>query len=120
MVGIDLLDVDRMRIALERRPGLKARLFTEGEQHYADAQADPARHYAARFCAKEAAVKALQLTVWNPRHIEVTLDAGGAPHLALHGALSRYPPLAVSLTHTHTTAGAIAMLLPAPGGGAHA
>lgn len=114
MVGIDLLDVDRMRVALQRRPGLKQRLFTQAEQDYAERQAEPALHYAARFCAKEAVVKALGLTAWNPRHIEVLLDQAGAPHIALHGELRGRPPLAISLTHTATTAGAVALCLPSP------
>ncbi len=113
MVGIDLLDVDRMRVALERRPGLKERLFTKAEQDYAEQQAEPALHYAARFCAKEAVVKALGLTVWSPRDIEVRLDAAGAPSIALHGALQTERPLAISLTHTATTAGAVALCVPA-------
>ena len=112
MVGIDLLEIDRMAAALARTPGLRDRLFTPAEQRYADAQAEPARHYAARFCAKEAVVKALQLTAWSGREIEVVLTDVGAPQIELHGELAGRARLAVSLTHTATTAGAIAMVLP--------
>lgn len=111
MVGIDLLEIDRMAAALGRTPGLRDRLFTEAEQRYADAQADPARHYAARFCAKEAVVKALQLTAWQGRDIEIVLTPGGAPQIALHGPLAELGPVAVSLTHTAQTAGAVAMVV---------
>ena len=78
MVGLDLLEIDRLERALERRPGLAERLFTEAERAYAAAQARPAQHLAARFCAKEAVTKALGLDVLRPRDIEV-VATGGAP-----------------------------------------
>ena len=70
-VGIDLLEIDRLERALARRPQLAARLFTESERAYAAARPRPAMHLAARFCAKEAVVKALALEVWNPHDVEV-------------------------------------------------
>ena len=109
MVGIDLLEVDRMAAALQRTPTLRNRLFTPGEQAYADAQAVPARHYAARFCAKEAVVKALRLASWDPLDIEVVHGGGGAPEAVLRGPLAGCGPIALSLTHTRTTAGAVAL-----------
>ena len=42
-VGLDLLEIDRLEAALERRPALAARLFTEGERAYAAARSRPAR-----------------------------------------------------------------------------
>lgn len=111
MVGIDLLEVDRMAAALARTPTLRDRLFTAGEQAYAEAQAVPARHYAARFCAKEAVVKALQLRTWDPLEIEVALADGGAPMAVLHGSLAAEGPISLSLTHTRGTAGAVALVV---------
>lgn len=111
MVGIDLLEVDRMAAALERTPGLRDRLFTPGEQAYAEAQAVPARHYAARFCAKEAVVKALRLDAWDPLDIEVVHAAHGAPEAVLRGPLAGRGPVEVSLTHTRSAAGAVAMVV---------
>jgi len=108
MVGIDLLEVDRMEAALARTPTLRDRLFTAAEQAYADEQAIPARHYAARFCAKEAVVKALQLQSWDPLDIEVVHTPGGAPLAVLTGKLAGSGPVSISLTHTKTTAGAVA------------
>ena len=112
MVGIDVLEIDRMADALARTPGLRDRLFTPGEQQYADAQSVPARHYAARFCAKEAVAKALQLTAWDATEIEVVVAASGAPEITLHGRLAAQPQVAVSLTHTRGTAAAVAMVRP--------
>lgn len=111
MVGIDLLEVDRMAAALARTPGLRDRLFTAGEQAYAEAQAVPARHYAARFCAKEAVVKALRLQTWDPLDIEVVRGEGGAPRAVLRGALAERGPVELSLTHTRSAAGAVALAI---------
>lgn len=107
-VGIDLLEIDRMERALERRPMLAQRLFTEEERAYAAARARPGQHLAARFCAKEAVAKALALRAWNPRDIEVVSD-GGPPRIVLHGALASHGEVRVSLTHSGTTAGAVAV-----------
>jgi holo-[acyl-carrier protein] synthase len=116
-VGIDLLDVDRLERALERRPRLAERVFTDAERAYAAARARPAMHLAARFCAKEAVAKALGLTAWSWRDVEVVATSG-APQVRLSGGVAaRAAELgvtaAVSLTHTDTTAGAVALLQPA-------
>jgi holo-[acyl-carrier protein] synthase len=116
-VGIDLLDIERLERALERRPRLAERVFTDAERAYAAAHARPGLHLAARFCAKEAVAKALGMTAWSWRDVEV-VATGGAPELRLSGAVAaRAEELsvraAVSLTHTDTTAGAVALLEPA-------
>ena len=108
-VGIDLLEIDRLEQALERRPTLAQRLFTDGERAYAAVRARPGQHLAARFCAKEAVAKALALQAWNPRDIEVVSD-GGAPRIVLHGALAAHGDVRVSLTHSRTTAAAVAVI----------
>ena len=84
-VGIDLLEIERLERALARRPRLAARLFTESERAYAAARPRPAMHLAARFCAKEAVVKALALEVWNPHDVEVVREETGAPSVRLSG-----------------------------------
>ena len=113
-VGIDLLEIDRLERALERRPRLAERVFTEGERAYAEARARPGQHLAARFCAKEAVVKALGLRGLRFREVEV-VATGEAPEVRLSGgAAERARELdarpVVSLTHTETTAGAVALL----------
>jgi holo-[acyl-carrier protein] synthase len=115
-VGIDLLDIARLEQALARRPRLAERIFTEDERAYADGKAHPGRHLAARFCAKEAVVKALALEHWAFREIEVVATEA-APEVRLSGgAAERAGELGarpvVSLTHTDTTAGAVALLVP--------
>ena len=109
-VGIDLLEIERMEQALERRPGLAQRLFTEGERAYAERRARPGQHLAARFCAKEAVAKALRLEVWNPRDIEV-VGEGAQTRVALHGELAALGMcVEISMTHSKATAGAVAMV----------
>jgi holo-[acyl-carrier protein] synthase len=113
-IGIDLLEIDRMERALARRPQLADRLFTAGEREHAHARGQVARHLAARFCAKEAVAKALDLRVWNPHDVEV-VPTGGAPEVRLSGhAAARAAELGVqevrlSLTHSRGMAGAVAV-----------
>ncbi len=109
-VGIDLLEIERMEQALERRPGLARRLFTDGERAYAERRARPGQHLAARFCAKEAVAKALRLEVWSHHDIEV-VGEGAATRIALHGALAELGvQVDISMTHSKATAGAVALV----------
>jgi holo-[acyl-carrier protein] synthase len=113
MIGIDLLEIDRLERALDRRPGLAGRLFTPQELAYASGRARPGQHLAARFCAKEAVSKALRLDVLRPLEIEVISGAAEA-RVVLHGAArARAGELGlsveVSMTHSRETAGAVAL-----------
>jgi holo-[acyl-carrier protein] synthase len=117
-VGIDLLEIERMERALARHPRLAERLFTAAERADAATRPKPARHLAARFCAKEAVVKALALDAFRPQEIEVVGGGDGPPGVRLHGATAaRAAALGVaveiSLTHSRDTAGAVALALPA-------
>jgi holo-[acyl-carrier protein] synthase len=109
-VGLDLLEIDRLEQALERRPGLAERLFTDGERAYAAEKARPAQHLAARFCAKEAVAKALRLEAWSWQDIEVVgRDAGIG--IALHGALTGLvSEVEISMTHSRNMAAAVAVV----------
>jgi len=90
-LGVDAFDVSRMEAEL-RAPGpdLGPVLFTPAEIVFCERQRHPARHYAACFAAKEAAVKALALdgrvgVCW--RDVEVRPGPAGTIGVALHGAL---------------------------------
>src|SRR3954453_10246547 len=116
-VGVDLLEMDRREGALSRRPRLAERLFTAAERAYAAGRARPAMHLAARFCAKEAVVKALALEVWNPHDVEVVREGDGAPTVRLSGSVAARASelggtVAISLTHTREMAGAVAVIAP--------
>ena len=86
-IGIDLVDVDRFRTVLERTPSMADRLFTDSERAYANQSDDPAMRLAARFAAKEAALKALGLGLGGMRmsEVEVVRHDDGRPELVLHG-----------------------------------
>jgi holo-[acyl-carrier protein] synthase len=108
-VGIDLIEIERLERALERRPRLADRLFTAGELAYARGRARPGRHLAARFAAKEAVIKALGTGV-PPREIEVV--GGEPPRVKLHGRAAEVAgdaEIAISLTHSRENAAAVAI-----------
>jgi holo-[acyl-carrier protein] synthase len=115
-IGIDLVEIARIERALERRPRLAQRLFTDGEREYAAARRRPGRHLAARFAAKEAVVKAMGLGPGTEvREIEVL--AGTPPEIRLHDETARLAAarglgLRISLTHEREMAAAVAIAEP--------
>jgi holo-[acyl-carrier protein] synthase len=119
-LGTDLVEIERFRLALQRRSSLPARLFTDAEQAYAYEHHDPVSRLAARFGAKEAVMNALGagLGSFAFREVEVVRDDdSGAPSLALHGAAASLAEergvraWQVSLTHTDVTAMAVVLAL---------
>lgn len=120
-IGIDLLEIARLERALNRHPRLAERVFTPTELAYARSRARPGRHLAARFAAKEAAVKALGLVPLAFREIEVV--AGTPPSLQLHGraaatAREQGIELHVSMSHSRDLATAVVFGI-AAGAGPH-
>jgi len=110
-IGIDLIEIERLERALERRPRLGKRLFTTGEREYASSRARPGQHLAARFCAKEAVAKSLGIGGWSFTDVEVV--AGVPPVVRLTGRAKRRADelgvrVQVSLTHDRVTAAAVA------------
>lgn len=124
-VGVDLCDVDRLRRAMARTPGLRARIFTRAEQEYCERRRDPAQRYAVRFAAKEAVLKALGvgLGACGLREIEVVVAPSGEPAVALHGGAASLAAdrsvtaWRLSLTHTPGLAQATALALSTDGSG---
>ena len=114
-VGIDLVDVARLRSALTRRPGFAARVFTDQERDTPASGARVVERLAARFAAKEATMKALGvgLGAFALRDVEVVVDGAGRPSLRLHGAAGDRASrlgvrsFAISLSHTTTLASAV-------------
>jgi holo-[acyl-carrier protein] synthase len=108
-IGVDLVEVDRMRRTLARTPALVERLFTDAERAYCERRRDPTERFAARFAAKEAVMKALGVGLgavgWH--EVEVVRAESGRPSLALSGrAADLAAELGVvrwHLTMSHTT-----------------
>lgn len=109
-----------MRAVLGRTPRFAARVFTPGERAYCDSRGAgaAAQHYAARFAAKEAAMKALG-TGWSGglswHDVEVVRADSGAPALALTGrALELFRLSGANRAHlslSHTAEHAIAQVI---------
>lgn len=119
-IGTDLCDVARMRKETSDPEGAFARgVFTSAEIAYCRAKHDPAQHFAARFAAKEACLKALAAgggkgAAWL--EIEVANEPGGRPVLKLEGKARELAQamgaarVLVSLTHTKETAAATVLI----------
>jgi holo-[acyl-carrier protein] synthase len=112
--GIDITEVPRIRQSIERfGDRFLQRVFTVGEIRYCDSKANRYERYAARFAAKEAAMKALG-TGWNYgvrwRDCEVTRLPGGRPTISFHGKAAEFAAklgvknTALSITHTEEQA----------------
>ena len=120
-VGVDLVDLDRVaRLLANKGEHALQRFFTDEERAYLATRPDPTGHAAARIAAKEAVYKALQSLPgargvgW--RDIEVTRDGDGRPAIRLHGLAAQLGAeqgglvIQVSLTHSATSAGAVAVI----------
>ncbi len=84
-VGIDVVDLQRFREILLRRPKMAEKIFSENELKDMGSRSDPVPGLAGRFCAKEAFLKAMGkgLFVCSLKEIEVHKTASGAPELRL-------------------------------------
>lgn len=117
-LGIDATDIPRIAATLERYGDrFVTRIFTDGEIAYCRRRREPAVHFAGRFAAKEAAMKALgtghsQNVLW--RDVEV-VRRGGPPQLHFHGgAARRFEAMGAHsalLTITHSETLALAQVL---------
>jgi holo-[acyl-carrier protein] synthase len=115
-VGVDLIEIDRVRRALER-PGFRERCFTAAEREYCDSRVHPAESYAARFAGKEAVGKALGCGVrftWK----EVEIVGRPKPNVRLSGRTAAFAErtsagaIDLSMTHSRELAAAICVVSP--------
>ena len=118
-IGIDIIEVARIREVLERTPRFTERVFTIAERAYCDSRGVvAAQHYAARFAAKEAALKALQ-TGWRGgigwQDVEIAAHESGAPYLVFHGLVleifNSSGATAAHISMSHTSEHAIAQVM---------
>jgi holo-[acyl-carrier protein] synthase len=118
-IGIDIIEVARIREVLLRTPRFADRVFTAVERQYCDSRGVvAAQHYAARFAAKEAALKALQ-TGWRGgiswQDVEISSRESGAPYLIFTGEVltvfERFRATATHLSMSHTSEHAIAQVI---------
>ena len=119
--GIDIVEIERIKAAMERfGHRFIDRIFTMQEIDYCTRRRHSAQHFAARFTAKEAVYKSLQIKEiagmrW--RDIEVVTDKNGIPSVRLYEALARVQQqqgisqIAISLTHSNNFAAAVAIAI---------
>ena len=118
-IGLDLVDIREFQTEVdEKREEWLARVFSAKERDYCGSQADPYRHFAGTFAAKEATLKALR-TGWTDqtelRDVEV-VRREGCPEIVLSGSLTglasdrRIRTTFVSITHTKDHASAVVVL----------
>jgi holo-[acyl-carrier protein] synthase len=114
-IGIDLIEFERVRHALERHPGFRERCFTEAERAYCESRPNPPQHYAARFAGKEAVGKALGVGVrftWR----EIEIAGRPKPGVTLSGWTASVAErlgagaIELSMTHSRELAAAIAVV----------
>jgi holo-[acyl-carrier protein] synthase len=114
-IGLDLIEIERVRRALERYPGFRVRCFTEVERAYCDSRSNPPQHYAARFAGKEAVGKAIGSGVhftWR----EIEIAGRPKPGVRLSGRTKRWAErvgaaqIDLSMTHSKGLAAAICVV----------
>lgn len=114
MIGIDAVDVERLRTVMSRSRRTEERLFTAREREYCESHADPVVHYAGTLAAKEAVIKAFSLgslVAWG-RRIEVRRNAAGAPEVSMLGR----PNSSVDVSISHDGGVAVAIAIARDGG----
>ena len=112
-VGVDMLEIERMERVMARRPNFVVRVFTDEERAYCEKSARPAEHYAARFAAREAVLKALGTGFSEGiglRDVSVARDESGRPRAVLAGRAAEIArergvrEIALSISHTRDVA----------------
>jgi holo-[acyl-carrier protein] synthase len=117
-IGVDVVDVERMKFALQRTPRIRQRLFTEDEIAYCERFRFAERHYAGRWAAKEAVTKALGcgLIQWNG--VEVLRRPRRAPFVRISGKIQRFAEMVgvseenlfISISHSELSAVAVCVV----------
>jgi holo-[acyl-carrier protein] synthase len=118
-IGIDMIEVDRVRKAMEADPEFAKSVFAEAEMDYCETMSNKYQHYAARFCAKEAFLKALGVGLHKGllfSQIQVVNNPQGKPDILLDGKAKDFykkfgfSKIFVSLSHLKELAQAIVIL----------
>jgi holo-[acyl-carrier protein] synthase len=118
-IGTDLIEVERVAEKMEKKAGFKELVFSADEVTYCEARTFKYEHYAARFAAKEAFLKALG-TGWRSgtafNEIEVYNDEEGKPEFRFHGISAKtvtdlkLGKISLSLSHLKTMACAMVII----------
>jgi holo-[acyl-carrier protein] synthase len=116
-VGTDLIEIDRIRRAIDRYDRFRERCFTEAERAYCDSRPNPAQSYAGRFAGKEAVGNALGFGVarafaWK----DIEIVGRPKPGVHLSGRVAQWAEhvgagaIDLSMTHSRELAQAVAVV----------
>lgn len=119
-IGVDIIEIARVERALERTPNIRRRIFTDEERTYCERTSRPGLHYAGRFAAREAVLKALGTGFSQGiglKDVSVTRDENGRPQALLVGRAAEVAAeqgvleiaLSLSFTHDMAVANAVAV-----------
>lgn len=107
-IGIDLIEIERIKKACEQNPRFLERIFTEREREYCFKFNEPYEHLAVRFAGKEATFKALGHRIgW--KDVEILNEISGKPNLLIKN-LGKDISAHISLSHNRKIAGAVVIL----------
>lgn len=113
-LGNDIIEIKRIKQAVESKKSFKTRVYTENEIKYAEKSKFPFTVYAGRFAAKEAVSKAFGTGIrgFSLTDIEVLNDSLGKPYVVLKNSLEeKYKNSEIMLTISHSRISAIATAL---------
>ncbi len=85
LLGVDIVELDRFDDLIKRRPNIINKLFTEAEISYCNKSKSPTKHFAVRFAAKEALIKAVGCGMFKMpfRFIQITNNINGKPRIEI-------------------------------------
>jgi holo-[acyl-carrier protein] synthase len=118
-VGIDIIEVDRVAEKLAKGNGFREKIFSAEEISFCEAKPAAAQHYAGRFAAKEAFLKAAGQGLamgFELKHIKILQEESGRPIIALSGSFeehakkSHWRTIHVSLSHIKSAACAVVII----------
>ena len=117
-LGIDIVEVDRVSEKIKKEKGFREAVFSTREVNYCESKINKYEHYAARFTAKEAFLKATGKGFINGiafNEIEVSNEASGKPYILLIGitrsTLSEFNKCSINLSISHTKETATAIVV---------
>ncbi|MGQ9618591.1 MAG: holo-ACP synthase [Candidatus Aminicenantia bacterium] len=107
-IGVDIIEIERVKMACEDNPRFIERVFTEREKKYSFQYKNPYEHLAARFAGKEATFKALGFRVgW--KDVEIVNEPSGKPDLFIKNYSDKFSAH-ISLSHNRTVAVAFVII----------
>jgi holo-[acyl-carrier protein] synthase len=108
LLGIDCQSIDYFeKTSITENSKFYRKIFSKNEIEYSLSKARPAQHFAARFAAKEAVIKALSDLNIKPNQIKILNEDGGKPFIVLENGIAEKYDLKLSLTHCSNIAVAV-------------